>query len=494
MDSGKLTGLPVRADRYTPPRRSNPKERPALTSYSPFDKPLADLASGDLAVLRAVPESWHVEYKLVIDDTKTLTKALGAFANTYGGWLIVGVEESEGAEKTAQNFPGLSAEELSLLLQRLSSSIDGNLRPVPHFEHRVVSGPCEEVGLSEGQSVVVVHVPMSVHTPHLQTDGRVYQRVGDTSQPIKERRHLDELWQRADSVRQATKLWIDDDPEFSKGEGKAPYLRLLFVPDPWNKGYQLPPMSPRRFQETLNQPGLGMSIPFDSVFSTNNGYIARHIFSNNPRHLGLTLTVRRDFSCDIIMPFNVFNGVKDQLLQSLASKYENAESYVKLLVNKGYWREDEWMDLDVVDLNPLLYRLIAITNQYRALLRLVTSDSDFHFKARVLQAWRRLPFLDVPQVIESFTHYGVPMPMSDELTIPPGTDPDTFAPLQIEANSSAEPDDELWQRMDQAIPILFRVFTAFGVSGLLNDDGEIVEGVAHSLVQAAQRSTPINVV
>ena len=465
-----------------------------MTSYSPFDKPLTDLAPGDLAVLRAVPESWYVEYKLLIGDAKTLAKSLGAFANTYGGWLIVGVEESEGAEKTAQNFPGLDGDELSLLLQRLSSSIDGNLRPVPHFEHRVVSGPCEAVGLNESRSVVVVHVPMSVHTPHLQSDGRVYQRVGDTSQPIKERRHLDELWQRADSVRQATKLWIDDDPEFSKGEGEAPYLRLLFVPDPWNKRYQLPPMSPRQFQETLNQPGLGVNITFDSVFSTNNGYIARHIFSNNPRYLGLTLAVRRDFSCDIVIPFNVFNGVADSLLESPIGKYEYAESYVKLLVDKGYWREDEWMHLDVVDLNSLLYVVIAITNQYRALLRLVTSDPAFHFKARVLQAWRRLPFLDVPQVIESFTHYGVPMPMSDELTIPHGTDPDTFAPLHIEANSSAEPDDELWQGMDQAIPILFRVFTAFGVSGLLNDDGEIAEGVVRSLVQAAHRSTPINVV
>lgn len=463
-----------------------------MTSYSPFDKPLTDLAPGDLAVLRAVPESWHVEYKLVIDDAKALAKALGAFANTYGGWLIVGVEESEEAEKTAQDFPGLDGDDLSLLLQRLGSSIDGNLRPVPHFEHQVVSGPCEAIGLNEGRSIVVVHVPMSVHTPHLQADGRVYQRVGDTSQPIKERRHLDELWQRADSVRQATRLWIDGDPEFSKREGKTPYLRLLFVPDPWNKRYRLPPMSPRQFQEALNQPGLGVSIPFDSVFSTNNGYIARQIFRNDPRYLGLTLIVRRDYSCDIIMPFNMFNGVADKLLQSLSGKYEYAESYVELLIDKGYWREHEWMDLDVVDLNSLLYVVIAITNQYRALLRLVTSDSAFHFKARVLQAWRRLPFLDVPQVIESFTHYGVPMPMSDELTIPPGTDPDTFAPLRIEANSSTEPDDELWQHMDQAIPILFRVFTAFGVSGLLNDDGEIADGAARSLVQAAQRSTPIN--
>lgn len=463
-----------------------------MTSYSPFDKPPTDLAPDDHAVLRAVPEGWHVEYKLVIDDARTLAKALGAFANTYGGWLIVGVEESEEAEKTAQDFPGLDCEELSLLLQRLSSSIDGNLRPVPHFEHQVVSAPCEAIGLNEGRSIVVVHVPMSVHTPHLQADGRVYQRVGDTSQPIKERRHLDELWQRADSVRQATRLWIESDPEFSKEEGEAPYLRLLFVPDPWNKRYRLPPMSPGRFQEALNQPGGGMNITFDSVFSTNDGYIARQIFGNDPRYFGLTLTVRRDFSCDIILPFNMFNGVADQILQSLASKYENTELYVNLLVNKGYWREHGWMDLDVVDLNSLLHVLIAITNQYRALLRLVTADPAFYFKARVLHAWRKLPFLDVPQVIESFDRYGIPMPMSDEVTIPPGTDPDTFVRLRTQSSSSAEPNDKFGWGMDQAIPIIWRVFTAFGVSGLIDDEGEVTVGAIRSLVQAAQRAAPIN--
>ena len=232
-----------------------------MTAYSPFDKPVAELESADLAVLREVPESWHVEYKRTIDDAKTLAKAFGAFANTYGGWMIIGVEENDGAKNTAQEFPGLNDEELSLLLRRLGSSINAHLRPVPHYEHRVLKGPCEAIGLRNNQAIVVVHVPMSVHTPHLQTDGRVYQRVGDTSQPIKERRLLDELWQRADSVRQATRLWIDDDPELSKGEGEAPYLRLLFVPDPWNKGYRLPSMSPRRFQETLESARLGYEHP-----------------------------------------------------------------------------------------------------------------------------------------------------------------------------------------------------------------------------------------
>ena len=126
------------------------------------------------------------------------------------------------------------------------------------------------------------------------------------------------------------------------------------------------------------------------------------------------------------------------------------------------------MTLDIVDLNPLLNTLIAITNQYRALLRLVTPDTTFHYKARVLQAWRKVPFLDVPQIIDSFTQYGVPMLLSDEVTIPPGNDPDTFVLVKAGATDGIEAVDGLGESVHAALSILFRVFVSFGVSGLVN--------------------------
>ena len=468
-----------------------------MTAYSPFDKPLADLEAADLGVLKEVPESWHVEYKLAINNAKTLAKTLGAFANTYGGWLIVGVEESDGAENTAEEFPGLGDAEVSLLLQRLGSSVNANLQPVPYYEQKVLKGPCEEIGLIEGRSIVLVHVPMSNHTPHLQRDGRVYHRVGDTSQPqpINERRLLDELWQRGDRVRQATRSWMEKDPEFSKGEGEKPYLRLMFVPDPWNKRYQLPSMTPGRFQEALNRPGPSPArITFDSVFSTSDGFVARHIFSNNPRTIGLTLSVYRDFSCDIILPLNVFSGTPEELLQALGDRYEHGESYVQMLRDNGYWHEDAELVLSVVDMNPLLNVVFAMTSQYRGLLRLVTPEPTFHFKVRLLRGWRRVVFFDVPEVIEGFARYGVPMLMHTDLTIPPGADPDTFVPAGLIPNTGRETDDESQQNVIQAVNILNRLLHAFGAPGFVTAEGEVDNDFIRSLTAAAQRGIQVNVV
>ena len=72
--------------------------------YSLFAKPLADLNVADLSVLRYVPEGWYVEYKREVPSPKPLAKAVAAFANTYGGWLFLGIEESSEEPATAGAF------------------------------------------------------------------------------------------------------------------------------------------------------------------------------------------------------------------------------------------------------------------------------------------------------------------------------------------------------------------------------------------------------
>ena len=466
-----------------------------MTSYSPFDKPLADLQADDLAVLREVPESWHVEYKREINDPKALAKSVSALANTYGGWLIVGIEEGDGAESAVRRFSGLDAEQLAKLQQRLGESINAHLQPVPYFEHRHLRGACATIGLGQDRSVVVVHVPMSVRTPHIHSDGRVYERVGDTSQPrsINERYRLDALWQRGERVREATRNWIECGPEFSKGESELPYLRLMFVPDPWNKRHQLPLASVEQFQEAVSSLGHNLyTVPFDSVFSTADGYVARHVVDNDPRVLGLTFRIHRDYSCEAIVPINVIQGTAENLHAALDKKYENADAYVQLLVDKGYWRHEEWMSADVADLNPLLNILFAMVAHYRALLGLSVKDRDFSFKAQVLHAWRKLPFLDVPHIIEGFSQRGVPMVMEDEILIPPGHDPDTFAKVRPLSDDGSPLGTEFHAMTGQAVDIFMQVLRAFGVPMLSQEDSHAAEGSTTALIAAANRGIPVN--
>ena len=79
---------------------------------------------------------------------------------------------------------------------------------------------------------------------------------------------------------------------------------------------------------------------------------------------------------------------------------------------------------------------MAIASMYGQLLALVTDRREFYFKARLLNCWRTIPFVDVAQVLNTFETHGVPMVLESTLTSPDGYDPDTFA--RISPPSSSE--------------------------------------------------------
>ena len=206
-----------------------------MRTYSPFNRAISDLQPADLAILETVSEGWHVEDKSELVSARALAKAVSAFANTYGGWLFLGVKERSKDDPVADAFPGLPDRGLDGALQRLRHSAAEYLNPTPHFEEKILRGPCIEIGLAGARSVVAIEVPQSYTAPHVHKDGRIYRRVADGSEPKPEtdRFVLDELWRRAQPIRKMTRDWVKRDPEFSKAEAKTPYVRLLLCVDLW---------------------------------------------------------------------------------------------------------------------------------------------------------------------------------------------------------------------------------------------------------------------
>ena len=208
-----------------------------MQMYSPFDKGISDLRPADLATLKSVHEGWYVEYKGDLINASALAKAVSAFANTYGGWLFLGVKEQSRDNSVAGEFPGIPEAAVDGALQRLRQSTATYLNPTPFFETKVIPGPCVEIGLAEGKSVVAIEIPESHTAPHVHNDGRIYRRVADGSEPKPEtdRFILDQLWRRADPILEMTRKWVERDPEFSKAEAENPYVRLLLCVDPWSQ-------------------------------------------------------------------------------------------------------------------------------------------------------------------------------------------------------------------------------------------------------------------
>lgn len=209
--------------------------------FSPFTKPTNQLSADDLSDLRQVAEGWYVEYKREVPNAASIAKSVAALANTSGGWVFFGVEELSKTEPVAGSFPGVSLAAVEAAQQQIRSAC-ANLMPVPHFTVITLRGPSADEALADDRAVIGVQVPMSLVAPHVHKDGRIYRRVGDSSEPRAENdRHLlDQLMKRGDGVRKEFKLWLGRDPELSKAESNMPLLRVLLCPDLWDdRGYSL---------------------------------------------------------------------------------------------------------------------------------------------------------------------------------------------------------------------------------------------------------------
>ena len=426
-----------------------------MPKYSPFDIPITDLQPADLAILTSVSEGWYVDYKRELINAGAMAKAVSAFANTYGGWLFLGVSERSKDDPVAGEFPGLSNRDVDVAQQRLRQSAAEHVNPTPFFQTEVLRGPCVEIGLAEGASVVVVEIPQSQTAPHIHKDGRIYRRVADGSEPKPEtdRFLLDQLWHRAEPIRKMTREWIEQDPEFSEVEDEKPYLRLLLCVDPWRQQETTLDKPLSQIREIMNGQEDISSVPFDTVYAIPGGFIARQVRNNDPHNYTMTWIMRLDLRCEIVLPLPLYAPDSlDELCVDLDG-YQHLELYMEILKKQGH------VEPRVADLNFLMSALLGTVSQYRRLLDLAGVKRQFHAKARVLNAWRIVPFIDAETILNGFLEHGLPMIMDSTVTVPEGYAPDSF---KIIYEASAEHKDHMYAAI-QAVLVFEAIATAFGI-------------------------------
>ena len=253
--------------------------------FNPFGKPLCAVESCDLAVLKTVCEGWWVEYKTALTDAKKAAKQLAAFANTYGGWLFVGIGADDGGDETAQTFPGLSDKQANAAQQLMRQAVAQICDPGFFFETRRLTGPVPSIGLAADRHVLVVRVPASCNPPHVLLDGHVYRRVAAAAEPtarhrghepVNSRAELDEMnrrgQQRVAEVRRRI-AWRDD--LASPGE-RAPHLQVHVLCDPYGADVQVGldfSTLVELFRPSPDRPGI--SLPFDAFHPLASGFVAR---------------------------------------------------------------------------------------------------------------------------------------------------------------------------------------------------------------------------
>jgi schlafen family protein len=149
---------------------------------------LHDLDEATLRSLIGEEEHLFVERKVQPPEPPNFGAAVASFANTLGGWLLLGIEDKTGNVK-GWKLPG-RADAQSHIGQLLRAEVD----PPPPFvaaERKL-----------DGKSIVVVRVFESADTPHIvRGTGAVYTRTSKGKEPITDQGVMYQLARRGEAAR-----------------------------------------------------------------------------------------------------------------------------------------------------------------------------------------------------------------------------------------------------------------------------------------------------
>lgn len=96
---------------------------------------LVDLSTEDVRRMLGLDETLFVEHKANLgqDSANQVIKAVASFANTLGGWLLIGIEDG----RPSGNESSWTGDESLPLVDVVRDRLRGEIDPLPAFEARV---------------------------------------------------------------------------------------------------------------------------------------------------------------------------------------------------------------------------------------------------------------------------------------------------------------------------------------------------------------------
>jgi hypothetical protein len=381
-------------------------------TYNPFDKSISDLTSDDLQKLieKQVSEGYYIEYKSALPEGKKIAKSIAAFANTYGGWLIIGVNADK-ENNTANEINGFTLANCHDPVSVVREAIKAFIDPAPIFF-------IKSLNLKNRNVVLIVYVPDDQNCPFIHKDGRVYRRIGDSSSPIPEtdRFALDRLYDKGKGLRKEFELFCRKERIYSQSEKNSPYVKVFLSPYPYPEGIiddlleisgieNFLKISQNKFKiflgDQIDEINISMegNIPFNAVQSTHESIILRQRDINNFFSLGSSFELFFNGNAIISIPAKLFT--KNDL--SLSNKIKSIE--VKNELSK-YSKSDSVCFLEFFD---LWINIVILLSYYQLCLKDIKLVSEIKFAIKLQNFVQVIPFIDSDKWVYHVQKYSLPV-------------------------------------------------------------------------------------
>lgn len=122
-------------------------------------------------------ENFFFEFKSDDETPSKLVKEISAFANTYGGYILLGVNDDltiGGCTKWTE--------------QRIHTTVHDTITPIPNFDVKKFK--------HSGQVIYVIKIEEGTMPPYITNKGQIFERVSSGSFPVKESSKLVQLYQK----------------------------------------------------------------------------------------------------------------------------------------------------------------------------------------------------------------------------------------------------------------------------------------------------------
>lgn len=143
------------------------------------------MTPAELHQILARGEDSRHQFKRDFSNIDALAAELVAFANTCGGYLLIGVDDSG-------MVSGLSSADVARLNQLLSNAASQNVRPAIN--------PLSSNLQTEHGLVMVVSVEQGMNKPYVDNQGRIWVKNGADKRRVTAREELQRLFQQAGLV------------------------------------------------------------------------------------------------------------------------------------------------------------------------------------------------------------------------------------------------------------------------------------------------------
>lgn len=127
-----------------------------------------------------IEESFFYEFKDDKVTTKKLIEEISAFANTYGGYVFIGISDQKSIDGCKEWNE-----------QKIHTTIHDSITPIPLFD-------VKKIAFHDNKIIYIIRIDQGPEPPYITNQGKIYERVSSGSFTIKDSSKLSEIYNRSE--------------------------------------------------------------------------------------------------------------------------------------------------------------------------------------------------------------------------------------------------------------------------------------------------------